>query len=258
MRSGGGSVVTVLELADGAVEGDAHPTRTASSSAAVQRICNIAVLARPVQSKWARRAFTAGLLVLGGSFVMPAVEAAPPGICDGDAGTGGAWPAMNHDLRNTRSQPDEDRIDAAHASSLVPAWSFDGASVGAPGGMGTTPIVAYGCVYLALGQGYLGDRGDVIALDADTGDVVWHQTVDGSVLGLAAANGLLYATPSRGTRGEVAMPVVTEDYVPSGSDAIAFDARTGRIRWRSARLDDGNAANGTAGHRGQRRALRHR
>jgi polyvinyl alcohol dehydrogenase (cytochrome) len=187
----------------------------------------------------------AGLLVLGGSFVTPTVEAAPPPVCDDDAGAGGEWPAVNHDVRNTRSQPDEDRIGADRAASLAPDWSFDGASVGAPGGMRTTPIVTHGCVYLALGQGYLGDRGDVIALDADTGDVVWHQTLDGSVLGLAAANGLLYATPSRGTRGEVAMPVVTEDYVPAGSHAVAFDARTGRIRWRSARLDDGNADNGT-------------
>ena len=158
---------------------------------------------------------------------------------------GGEWPSMNHDLRNSRSQPDEDRIGTADVSALEPVWAFDSASVGATGGMRSTPVVAYGCVYLALGQGYLGDRGDVVALDADTGTLVWHRRVDGSVLGLAAANGMIYATPSRGTRGDVSMPVVTEDYAPDGSYAIALDARSGKLRWTSERLDDDNAANGT-------------
>ena len=158
---------------------------------------------------------------------------------------GGDWPSMNHDLRNTRSQPDEDAIGVANAGDLEPAWSFDGASVGATGGMRSTPIVAGGCVYIGLGQGYLGDRGDVIALNADTGELVWHRQVDGSVLGLTAANGMIYATPSRGTRGDVALPVVTEDYTPDGSYGIALDAKTGAVRWTSERLDDGTPGNGT-------------
>jgi outer membrane protein assembly factor BamB len=158
---------------------------------------------------------------------------------------GGDWPALNGDLANTRHQSDEHTIGVGEVADLRPAWSFDGASVGATGGMRSTPIVAHGCVYLGLGQGYLGDRGDVVALDADTGAVVWHVELDGSVLGLAAANGLIYATPSDGTRGDVALPVVTDTYEPAGSSVVALDAATGEIRWRSERLDDGNAANGT-------------
>jgi len=152
---------------------------------------------------------------------------------------------LNGDLANSRHQPDEHRVGGGQVGGLRPAWSFDGASVGATGGMRSTPIVAGGCVYIGLGQGYLGDRGDVIALNADTGALVWHVQLDGSVLGLAAANGLIYATPSSGTRGEVALPVVTDAYEPAGSYAVALDAATGKARWSSERLDDGLAANGT-------------
>lgn len=159
--------------------------------------------------------------------------------------SGGDWPTLNGDASNTRSQPDERRIGRAAARQMRPVWSFSGDEVGATGGMRSTPIVANGCVYLGLGQGYLGDRGDVIALNADTGEVVWHAEIDGSVLGLAAANGLIYATPSLGTRGDIALPVVTDTYSPNGSYAIALDARTGEQVWASERLDDGNAANGT-------------
>jgi outer membrane protein assembly factor BamB len=160
-------------------------------------------------------------------------------------GDGGEWRSVNRDLSNTRSQPAEDRLGTAEVGSLRPAWSFDGATVGATGGMRSTPVVANGCVYLGFGQGYLGDRGDVVALDATTGKLVWHQQIDGSVLGLAAANGLVYVTPSKGTRGDVALPVVTEDYRPAGSYAMALDGRSGKVRWVSERLDDGNPANGT-------------
>ncbi len=173
----------------------------------------------------------------------PADAKRPP--CTDPAHPGGSWTSLNGNLSNTRSQPAETAIGVVTAPALVPAWSFAGEQVGATGGMRSTPIVAGGCVFLALGQGYLGDRGDVVALDADTGEVVWHTKLDGSVLGLAVADGLVYATPSRGTRGDVKAPVVTETYLPTGSYSVALDASTGSIRWTSDRLDDGNPGNGT-------------
>lgn len=201
----------------------------------------------------------AGALLLalsGGTTAASTAAPVVPASSDSDAtrptcastarpAEGGDWPSLNHDLGNTRSQPAEDRIGTADAGGLQPAWWFDGASVGITGGTRSTPVVAYGCVYVAFGMGYLGDRGDVVALNADTGDLVWHRRVDGSLLGLAAANGMVYATPSRGTRGDLSAPVVTKDYAPAGSYAMAFDARTGRVRWTSDRLDDGDAKNGT-------------
>jgi outer membrane protein assembly factor BamB len=159
--------------------------------------------------------------------------------------SGGNWTRLNHDLSNTRDQPREHRIGPREANRLRPAWSFSGGTVGATGGMRSTPVVAHGCVYLGLGQGYLGDRGDVIALNARTGKLVWHVRLNASVLGLTIANGMVYAAPSAGTRGDITLPVVTDTYAPSGSYAVGIDARTGVVRWKSNRLDDGNAANGT-------------
>jgi outer membrane protein assembly factor BamB len=182
--------------------------------------------------------------LLASTVVATGASAAKPG-CASPRHPGGEWTTLNGDLRNSRSQPAERGIGTKEAAGLQPAWSFSGDEVGATGGMRSTPIVANGCVYLGLGQGYLGDRGDVIALNADTGEMVWHAHLEGSVLGLAAANGMIYATPSLGTRGDVVLPVVTDTYQPAGSYAVAFDARTGRRMWTSQRLDDGKAADGT-------------
>lgn len=177
---------------------------------------------------------------------LEVVEAPTGRSCSGTTSpTGGDWPGLNGDLRNTRNQPKEARIGLLQAGRLRPAWSFSGASIGATGGMRSTPVTGHGCVYLGFGQGYLGDRGDVVALDADTGELVWHVRFNASVLGLTVANGMVYAAPSAGTRGDVALPVVTDTYEPAGSYAVGIDARTGAVRWTSDRLDDGNAANGT-------------
>lgn len=193
-----------------------------------------------------RSRFLLLLAVLVGLPTTSALAASAPGRCTGgDAAPGGDWPSINGDPSNTRNQPDETGIGVDDVAGLAPVWSFDGASVGATGGMRSTPVVSGRCLYLGLGQGYLGDRGDVVALDAETGELIWHVRLDGSVLGLAVADGLVYATPSSGTRGDVVLPVVTDAYQPSGSYAVAIDADTGAVRWTSQRLDDGNPANGT-------------
>lgn len=154
----------------------------------------------------------------------------------------GDWPSLNGGHDNTRYQRAESVLDA---ESLERRWSFDIGTLGATGAFRSTPVIADGCVYVASGEGYLGQRGDVVALNADTGELVWHATVDGSLLGLAVADGLVYATPSKGTRGDVETPTVTEGYSPDGAYALALDARTGHLRWTSDRLDDGNATNGS-------------
>ena len=180
----------------------------------------------------------------------PGTVVTPPEGCSSTTtttapGAGGDWPSLNHDRSNTRHQPEEDRIGVAQVSALEPAWAFDAATLGITGATRSTPVVAGSCVYIAFGMGYLGDRGDVVALDVASGRVRWHRRLEGSVLGLSVANDLVYVTPSKGTRGDVAMPVVTEDYAPAGSYAVALDARTGKRRWTSDRLDDGDPANGT-------------
>ena len=202
---------------------------------------------RPGLASARRRALVvvAALVIgaLGPDGASEAVELRPDvRRCRERAATGGEWPSLNRDHANSRHQP---APGALEPTALSPAWSFDGASIGTTNGMRTTPIVGGGCVFLAFGQGYLGDRGDVVALDADTGELIWHAVLDGSVLGLAVAGGLVYATPSRGTRGEVALPVVTDSYEPAGSHVVALDVGTGATVWTSERLDDGDPANGT-------------
>lgn len=175
----------------------------------------------------------------------PCGPKAPALPCAETERAGGSWTGLNADLGNSRHQPSESTIGPDQVGGLQPAWSFSAAALGKAGGMRSTPVVAGGCVFLAFGQGYLGDRGDVVALDVDTGALVWHRQLDGSVLGLAVSDGLVYVTPSKGTRGDVALPVVTDTYQPAGSFAVALDASTGATRWTSARLDDGIAGNGT-------------
>lgn len=196
-----------------------------------------------------RASTIAVVLAVAGTSAHAEAPVSPAGVrCTASvaaASDGGTWPSVNGDLANSRHQRAEDRIGVADVDFLEPAWTFSAADLGITGAVRTTPVVAHGCVYLAFGQGYLGDRGDVVALEVASGRVVWHRRIDGSVLGLSVANGMVYVTPSRGTRGEVAAPVVTADYRPAGSFALALDARTGRTRWRSERLDDGDPANGT-------------
>lgn len=170
------------------------------------------------------------------------------GRCATAEHAGGQWPSLNGDHSNTRNQSKETQTGVARARQLQPRWSFNSASVGATGGMRTTPVIASGCVYIALGQGYLGEIGDIIALNADSGELVWHARVDASVLGIAADSGMIYVSPSKGTRevvGDVALPVVTGDYVPAGSYLLALDAQTGRLQWLSERLDNGDPHDGT-------------
>lgn len=187
-------------------------------------------------------ALAVGLGLLAGS-PGTATGAVPGAGCASPDHPGGAWPSLNGDLANSRSQPAERVIGPQQAAALRPAWSFSGAAVGAPGGMRSTPVVAHGCVYIALGEGYLGTRGDVIALNADTGALVWHRRIEGSVLGLTVDHGLVYAAVSQGSRSNA--PVVTEETIATGTSAIAMDAASGKLRWASVRLDDGDADNGT-------------
>jgi outer membrane protein assembly factor BamB len=181
------------------------------------------------------RTLAAMLLCLAA--VQPAAAAAKSGCAPADH-PGGAWPSLNHDLANTRTQPRERTIGVDDVDRLAPVWRFDVAEHGAPGGIQSTPIVAYGCVYIATGAGAAGLRGDVFALNADTGALVWRRQIPGQTLGLAAANGLIYAFPSTGITWGFEPPV------PTSSRAMAMDARTGKVAWTSVRLDDGTMENG--------------
>jgi outer membrane protein assembly factor BamB len=104
---------------------------------------------------------------------------------------GADWALYGHDLSNTRASADTG-IDSAKAQALTPKWVVNTASIQGAGNINSTPTVSDGCVYFAT------DAGDVFALNADDGGVVWHkkyvvgQTRLGGVISSAVAidNGL--------------------------------------------------------------------
>ena len=202
----------------------------------------------------ANRFVLAGGLVFGGVAGLPPT-AAPAAHCAAGEHAGGEWTSLNHDLSNSRFQSAEHTIGPAQVPSLRPAWTFQvPAEAGRDGGVQSTPIVAGGCVYFTTsGQGLLATnwyegvsedaafRGGVVyALNADTGALVWKTPVNGYVLGLAAADGLVYVLPSAAP-APASLAGAAE---PKGAHAVALDGRTGKVAWVSERLDDDDPRNG--------------
>jgi len=133
------------------------------------------------------------------------VASTQPTDCAGSH-AGGEWRSYSHDLSNSRHQPLEDTITPATVEGLEPAWILSLDAVGADGAFGDiTPVVADGCIYLNTGAGLL-------ALNADSGEVVWHTP-------LARSGG----TPTV-TDGKVFVDI------PPTSTA-AFDQETGTQLW---------------------------
>ena len=112
------------------------------------------------------RALLGLLTVLVAGTAVPVAltaEARQPAACAAPA-AGGEWRSYNHDLANTRNQPAEHTITPANVASLTPGWTF----VNERGGsIDATPTVADGCVFVGSSSG------DVAAVNADTGLLVW-------------------------------------------------------------------------------------
>lgn len=165
--------------------------------------------------------------------------------------SGGEWPQYTLDDTHSRHQQAETLIGPENVSSLEAAWIFQSDSANPPPDFNGYPIVTDGCVYI-------GSRaGDMYALNADTGEVVWQQrfttqdqlgeVVGGTFFGsVAVAEGRVYAglSPSYedDTRtGGQATALETcddpEDGVNNGHCArvelVAMDQATGDVLWRT-------------------------
>lgn len=157
----------------------------------------------------------------------PAV-AAKKATCAKAAHPGGDWPSYGRNLQNTRAQASEKKIDASNAASLAPAWSFTAdVEKGETGAFQSTPVIAEGCVYMTNGSGW------IFALNADSGELVWkgryEKTVEGVCCGATlfaptVKDGVLYEFVSRN-------PETAGD--GKGPYAMALDAHTGKVIWRS-------------------------
>jgi len=129
---------------------------------------------------------------------------------------GGDWPKDGLDLQSTRNQVAEDKISADNVTNLKLNWTVDISVIGGPGGaLQTMPIVAEGCVYL---QTSTGNAFRIIALNADTGDLVWTHPLDASG-GMAAPHvndGVVYVYEPTSVQA-----------TGKGPHVLALDAATG-------------------------------
>ncbi len=138
---------------------------------------------------------------------------------------GGEWPFYSGSLDGHREQLDEKSIDKKNVAELGVAWR---ASPPDGGVIHSTPVVADGCVYTGT------DLGNVYALNADTGKVVWSQALGGGGEGSAAFEGA----------GIVGAPAVADGLVyvgattPKASVLSAIDQATGKIVWDRVVDDD--------------------
>ena len=130
----------------------------------------------------------------------------------------GDWPRYSRDLASTKYSP-LNQINVANAAKLRPAWSFrlrtDAERAAGGGGFGysqVTPIVVGGTMYITAGK-------RVLALDADTGKVLWQYDQTGQ--GNPSSRGVTYWA---GDGTNPARIVFT-----AGRRMIALNAGTGKI-----------------------------
>jgi outer membrane protein assembly factor BamB len=169
------------------------------------------------------------LALVAAALLVPAPANAKPPKCAGKAAAD-EWPTFGRDLMNSRHQESPGTIGAGTASTLAPVWSFStgGAATGLADFNGT-PIVAAGCLFLNTAGG------DVLALDAANGTVVWRRNVPLDA-GLAAGLGGEFVS-SPAVTGDVVVSLVNQTDAPY---ALALSRRDGSVVWRSAPLQSGS------------------
>jgi hypothetical protein len=170
--------------------------------------------------------------------------------CGAHRHAGGEWPVSGHDLHNTRDQAAEHLIGAGNVWQLRQAWHFDTGNksglFGIPpreyGEINSTPIVAFGCVYLGTAAD-AAESFNVFALNADSGELVWKQHVattaignGGAIVGSPVVSGLrLIVLVNQLGNGATADP----QSGTVGPYLVAFDRRDGKPLWRSAPIVTG-------------------
>ena len=155
---------------------------------------------------------TAAFLI---AFLLPLPASAQSGTADGE------WRVFGGDAAHTRYTP-LDQIDASNAAELEIVWRWTARNFG-PNPYErteTTPLMVGGVLYATVGQ-----RRDVVAIDAGTGETLWTWRMDEGARGDLApransGRGVAYWEDSSGD-GRVV--VVTPGY-----HMVALDPETGR------------------------------
>ena len=148
---------------------------------------------------------------------QPADRALPG--CAAPDSPGGEWPFYSGTLDGHREQPEEKSINTGNVSGLGVAWQSRTADGGV---IHSTPVVVDGCVYTGT------EFGNVYALNADTGKVVWSQALGEGTRGSSTFEGA----------GIVGSPAVADGLVyvgtttPKASVLSALDQATGKVVWK--------------------------
>ncbi len=134
---------------------------------------------------------------------------------------GGEWQTYGGDLGYTRYAP-LDQIDGTNFSDLEVAWRFNPANLGPfpDSNFQATPLMVDGVLYTTAGS-----RRNVVALDAETGEMLWVYRIDEGERGANAirrlsGRGVAYWTDGA---GDERIFLVTIGY-----QLVALDAATGR------------------------------
>jgi quinoprotein glucose dehydrogenase len=131
------------------------------------------------------------------------------------------WTAYGADNANTHYSP-LDQITRDNFSKLEVAWRFKADALGPRPEYNweSTPLMANGMVYVTAGT-----RRDVVALDAETGEMLWMYSINEGKRGDSAprklsGRGLAYYTDGRGDNRVI--------YVTPGYQLVALNAKDGR------------------------------
>jgi polyvinyl alcohol dehydrogenase (cytochrome) len=171
---------------------------------------------------------TLRLALLTALLLLAAFAIARPLVADG-LDRAARWRMIGHDVRNTRSQPDEVRIDEHNVRRLMPKWEATTA-----GDVSATPAV----ITEPDADGHRSNRdrdravffpdwgGKFWKLNADTGQVLWSRSISEYT---KIATGISRTSPAYG-HGMVFIGDLN-------GNMMGIDAATGSLRWLT-RLDD--------------------
>ena len=166
-------------------------------------------------------------LVLAAAAVLPLLsqtsQNAPPGAQPRDRS--GDWPTYNRDLAGTRFSP-LTGINTGNVRKLAPAWTFYMPEIkGQPDGGGIsgepeiTPLVINGVMYLTA-------RDRVVALEPETGKVIWSHAMEAGQL--ASPRGVAYWAGDRNNPPRVIF-TAGQPSLDGYRRLIAPNANTGRV-----------------------------
>jgi outer membrane protein assembly factor BamB/plastocyanin len=167
------------------------------------------------------------VFALATAALLAPASSAQAATCAAADAPGGEWPFYGGTLDSHRNQLAESTISTATVGQLGVAWKLTTPDTGV---IHSTPTVADGCVFAGT------EFGNVYAVNADTGEVVWTRQVfksDGS--GLAQGAGIV-GSPAIAD-GRVIVPITTSA-TGGGGVLAALDQATGTELWRTVIDDD--------------------